>query len=69
MPLEEGLDKLVFSRKVASFQITLFKMDPGVIEEFKDKPEFDYGYQEMISQNLVDPKLDLPGPNNKKYFN
>ena len=68
MPLEEGLDKLVFSRKVASFRIVLFKNETGVMEEFNAMPEYNYGYQEMINQNLVDPDLELPGPNNKKYF-
>mgnify|MGYP000079233370 CR=1 FL=1 len=44
LPREEGLDKLVFTRKVACFQITLVK-EQG-LDEFQDK-NF-YGYQEMM---------------------
>ena len=65
LPLEQGLDKLVFTRVVACFSITLFIGDQ--LEEFIDKTHV--GYQEMIPQYLVNPQLTLPGPQNKKYFN
>ena len=44
VPLEEGLDNLVFSRKVATFSIILFKGDE--LEEFIDKSHV--GYQDMV---------------------
>ena len=65
VPLEEGLDNLVFTRKVATFSITLFRGDE--LEEFIDKSHI--GYQDMVNQEQVDPKLELPGIQNKKYFN
>ena len=46
MPLEEGLDKLVFTRKVACFQITLLKADDGTVnlDEFENKAVLQYGH-------------------------
>ena len=41
--------------------ITLVKSDEPVDKTF-------YGYQDMVAQNEVDPYLDLPGLQNKKYF-
>jgi hypothetical protein len=55
----------VFTRKVATFSITLFRGDE--LEEFIDKSHI--GYQDMVNQEQVDPKLELPGIQNKKYFN
>ena len=60
-PLEEGLDHLKFKRKVACFQIILFKDEQKVDKHF-------YGYQEMLPDKEVNPDLELPGPQNKKYF-
>mmetsp|Transcript_14102 Transcript_14102/g.23950 ORF Transcript_14102/g.23950 Transcript_14102/m.23950 type:complete len:121 (+) Transcript_14102:146-508(+) len=64
-PLEEGLDKLVFKRRVATLTITLIKQDQ--LEKEKVDTEF-FGFQEMVPQHEVDPKLELPGPQNKRYF-
>ena len=43
LPLEQGLDKLIFTRKVPCFKITLVKSD-----EKHEYPKSFYGFQEMI---------------------
>lgn len=67
-PLEEGLNKLAFSRKVPCFQVTLAKTSELATGSCSALV-IDIGYQEPLPHAMVDPARELPGLNNKWYFN